>query len=78
MDAYGFDEMGAIFCENCQSVAQDIHHIIPRSRIFGKERDDPNNLIALCRNCHDKAHYRAEPYLYGDDLQKIHNRLAKK
>ncbi len=58
-----FDLAGAdtIICEipDCGKVAVDIHHIIPRSR-FGKKRKDEqdhvSNLIALCRDCHDKAH----------------------
>lgn len=57
---FGYDISDIIMCEVCkirQSV--DIHHVIPRSR-FGKKRkeeqDNVNNLIALCRECHDKAH----------------------
>lgn len=46
-------------CEVCGKTAVDIHHIIPRSK-FGKKtkelQDDVSNLIALCRECHDKAH----------------------
>lgn len=57
---YGYDQSSVIICERCRkNVAVDIHHIEPRSK-FGskkkKEQDDPGNLIALCRPCHDKAH----------------------
>lgn len=56
---FGYSSTDVIICEQCHSVAVDIHHIEPRSS-FGKKRkqeqDNINNLIALCRTCHDKAH----------------------
>lgn len=59
-------------CEVCQNRAVDIHHIIPRSK-FGKknkaEQDKIENLMALCRFCHDKAH--AEVFK-KDFLTEIH------
>lgn len=48
-----------ILCERCKQLAVDIHHIIPRSKFGSKrkeEQDNVMNLIALCRDCHDKAH----------------------
>lgn len=59
LDFFGYDESYVIPCEMCGSVATDIHHVIFRSKFGSKtkhERDAPNNLIALCRTCHDKAH----------------------
>ena len=41
-----------IACEYCGKEAVDIHHIDGR----GKEKDIIENLIALCRDCHIKAH----------------------
>jgi 5-methylcytosine-specific restriction endonuclease McrA len=57
---YGYCQEDNIVCENCGvRLAVDIHHIVPRSK-FGKKRKDEQdkieNLIALCRQCHDKAH----------------------
>ena len=43
-----------ILCTNCGQDAVDIHHIIPRG-MGGSERDYIENLVALCRKCHDKA-----------------------
>lgn len=40
-------------CENCGFPAVDIHHIEGR---IGEHANHINNLIALCRKCHDKAH----------------------
>lgn len=45
-------------CRVCGSKAVDVHHIIFRSH-GGK--DEPDNLICLCRRCHEKAH-ADEPY----------------
>ena len=54
-----FDPFEFIPCEVCGAKAVDIHHIKPRSK-FGKnkklEQDHHSNLIALCRNCHCRAH----------------------
>ena len=42
-----------ILCEVCGKVAVDIHHIVFRSQ---GGTDDIDNLIGVCRTCHDKAH----------------------
>lgn len=55
----GYDQTDTIMCEACGKVACDIHHITARSK-FGRlrkvERDAIENLIALCRSCHEEAH----------------------
>lgn len=50
---YGYGVHDVILCQSCGAVAVDIHHIIYRSRGGSDEAD---NLIALCRKCHEKAH----------------------
>jgi len=40
-------------CQVCGGVANDVHHIVFKSR-GGSDSDD--NLIALCRICHQEAH----------------------
>jgi hypothetical protein len=50
-----------IGCAICNATAVDIHHIDGRgagSRKRGTRRiyDDPSNLVALCRRCHEDAH----------------------
>ena len=50
---FDYDESSYIPCELCGNRAVDIHHI------FGRTGDllcDINNLIALCRECHNLAH----------------------
>lgn len=59
LKAFGYDGSSFIACELCGDKATDIHHIEPRSK-FGStrkvEQDHPDNLIALCRLCHEFAH----------------------
>ena len=64
------DISDGICCEICNSYNMvEIHHIKRRSE-FGKKtkhlQDLPDNLIALCRTCHDKAHANVytKPYLF--------------
>lgn len=73
----GADESTRIRCEVCNDLAVDIHHIIPRSKFGSKrkeEQDAPENLIALCRSCHEKAHAnkitKEELYVYRNKRQK--------
>lgn len=70
---FGYDESDFINCEVCSyRRAVDIHHIIPRSK-FGKKTKDAQdniyNLIAVCRECHDKAHSNE---ITKEELQDIH------
>ena len=53
-EALGIFPGDYIGCEipECGKPAADIHHIVPRS-LGGS--DDPENLIALCRDNHDDA-----------------------
>ena len=57
--ASGLDKGEEIFCEICYCKegkykrAVDIHHILPRSRGGG---DKYENLIAVCRECHNDCH----------------------
>jgi len=61
-------------CEVCGKKAEDIHHIKRRSE-FGKKmkhlQDKIENLIALCRSCHNKAHDNVLTKAY---LIKKHNK----
>lgn len=67
---FGYDESSWIKCEICPDTATDIHHIDARGMGGSREKDKIENLMALCRSCHNK---------YGDIkdlkpyLHKIHN-----
>lgn len=59
LNEFGYDQSDFIPCEACGNKSVDIHHVEPRSKFGGKlkdDRDHPNNLVALCRSCHDEAH----------------------
>ena len=50
---------GFYHCEICHKQATEIHHIQRRSEFGSKTKDVQDvieNLIALCRDCHEKAH----------------------
>lgn len=49
---YGIEDF--IPCENCGEKAVDIHHIEARGMGGSKEADNIENLMALCRKCHEK------------------------
>jgi len=43
-----------IMCEYCgQNRMVDTNHISPRGMGGSKTKDDPYNLIGMCRQCHD-------------------------
>lgn len=41
------------YCEVCGEPMKDVHHIIP---VREGGTNDEDNLICLCRSCHQKAH----------------------
>lgn len=51
---FGFDESDFIPCEYCGKQAVDIHHLESRS-IAKSKINLIDNLMALCRECHNKA-----------------------
>ena len=58
----GYDTNSWIACEVCGGTAVDIHHIEARGMGGSKTADTIENLMALCRACHnefgDKTHYK--------------------
>lgn len=53
LDYFGYSDGEYVPCEVCGSRAVDVHHIVYRSHGGG---DNIGNLMALCRDCHVKAH----------------------
>ena len=49
---FGFDESDFVPCEICGSKATEIHHLEPKS-IAKAKVNLIDNLIAVCRTCHD-------------------------
>lgn len=62
---FGYGETEFIPCEICGSKAVDVHHINGRC----KGCDTIQNLMALCRDCHNKAE-REE--IKPEEFQFIH------
>jgi hypothetical protein len=59
--AFGIGEQSYVPCEAClrdmkMVRATDIHHLENRGMGGSKNKDCLENLCALCRSCHDKAH----------------------
>lgn len=57
---FGYDQSDFIPCEICEAKAVDVHHIEARGMGGTKKEEDINNLMALCRKCHED---------YGDKSQ---------
>jgi len=74
LNHFGYDISDFISCEVCGNKAVDINHIDARGMGGSKEKDNIENLQALCRSCHE---------MYGDKkrfkefLKNIHNNLLK-
>ncbi|MEN5308782.1 HNH endonuclease signature motif containing protein [Chryseobacterium cucumeris] len=68
---------GFYHCEICHSQATEIHHIKRRSEFGSKTKDQQDkieNLIALCRTCHEKAHANVFTKEY---LTEVHLKTMK-
>ena len=70
---YGYDISDFIPCEICGAKAVDIHHIDARG-MGGSNKDNINNLMALCRECHV---YYGDKKEFKDYLKSI-KKIVKK
>ena len=66
----GYDPTDFIPCEVCQSKAVDIHHIEARGMGGSKHADTIENLMALCRACHNEADFGTK--LKKEFLKEVH------
>ena len=69
----GYGETDFVPCECCSSRASEIHHIHARSQ----RKDllnDINNLMAVCRKCHEKY---GDKKMWIEFLQNKHNQFMK-
>lgn len=65
IEHYGYYEGEYIDCEICLAPSIDIHHLEGR----GPECDVIENLIAVCRGCHNKCHDSKE---FNQEAKEIH------
>ena len=68
---FGYDESDFIPCEVCGDQANDIHHIECRGMGGTKQSESIDNLMAVCRKCHEKF---GDKKRYKDFLKEIHSR----
>ena len=56
MNFFDYGEQDFVMCEMCQQDrAVDIHHLESRGMGGSKNKDYIENLMGLCRDCHNKA-----------------------
>ena len=56
MDFFDYGEQDFVMCEFCQQArAVDIHHLNSRKMGGSKTKDYIENLMGLCRDCHNSA-----------------------
>ena len=65
IDYFGYYKGEYISCEVCNAPSIDIHHIEGRV----KSGDVIENLIAVCRECHNKCHSSKE---FNEKAKEIH------
>jgi len=68
---FGYSGQEFIACECCGARAVDIHHIESRGMGGSKQKDIIENLMAVCRSCHEKYGDKQEHYEY---LHKVHKK----
>ena len=70
LNYFGYDENDFIPCEVCNKQAVDIHHIQAKGIGGSKTKDNIENIMALCRECHTKYGDKKQ---YKDFLKQIHD-----
>jgi 5-methylcytosine-specific restriction endonuclease McrA len=66
---FGYDTSDVILCEVCGKKSVDVHHIKFKGMGGSKKLDYIENLVALCRECHEKCHASKE---YNEMAKQIH------
>jgi 5-methylcytosine-specific restriction endonuclease McrA len=69
-DYYDIIQGDFIPCYVCSEVAVDLHHIEQKGMGGSKQKDAIDNLIPLCRKCHEKAHANILKKEYLKELVK--------
>ena len=67
---FGYDESDTILCEYCSAVGVDLHHINARGMGGSKTKDNIENIMCLCRDCHNEYGDKKQ---HKEHLQQIHN-----
>jgi 5-methylcytosine-specific restriction endonuclease McrA len=75
LDEMNYDVTDFIPCEICMSKAVDIHHINARGMGGTKTADTIDNLMAVCRKCHNVFGDRKD---LKDWLNKVHQEFKQR
>ena len=67
---FSYDVSDFIPCEVCGAKAVEVHHLEPKSIAKAKE-NFIDNLIAVCRECHNQCHARRQ---FNEDAKLIHRK----
>lgn len=70
---HNIGEQDIVRCDVCGRLGSEIHHIKFKSAMGG---DEIENLILLCRLCHESAHFIRKPYLKAEELHDIKNKTS--
>jgi len=73
LDYFGYIPGDFIPSEYSGKKAVDIHHISAKGMGGSKTKDNIENLIALTRDEHDRAHLKKKPYITREELYNITN-----
>lgn len=77
LEYFGYDGVSYIPCEACANQANQVHHIVYRSKFGSKEKEKQDrieNLMGLCFSCHEKAH---NEILSKDYLKEVHENFMR-
>lgn len=74
MDYFGYAADEFIGCEICGMRAVDIHHIDARGMGGDRNKDTIDNLMAVCRRCHEKYGDKKE---YIELLKQTHDKFIE-
>ncbi|MFY0655047.1 MAG: HNH endonuclease [Cyclobacteriaceae bacterium] len=66
---FGYTIADFIPCEICGAKSVDIHHLIFKKMGGSKLLDYIENLIAVCRDCHNKCHDHPK---FNEEAKEIH------
>jgi len=74
MKFFGYGIEDFIGCEVCGNKAVDIHHIDSRGMGGTQDKDTIQNLMAVCRMCHERYGDKKE---YIELLKQTHDRFIE-
>lgn len=69
IEHFGYYEGEWIACEVCSKTSIDVHHLDIKGMGGTKKEEKIEDLIAVCRECHNKCHDHPE---FNEKAREIH------